>query len=129
MLTFFALEPFKASTREKTLKNISDVLVELNFNALKRKMSAIFTNCLEEINDSLEEFKSDHKLTLDLTSGKTITYTPEIRRRTLMTFAEAVQQCNDILLSIRKSINMQDLLETFISIALDKLENKTYNNF
>jgi hypothetical protein len=120
-----ALEPFKGDTREETLKNLKETVKSLNFQAIKRKICAIQTHCMSELEDELDEFKSTcDTLELDLPSGRSVKYTPEIKRRTLMTFAEAFKGVNETLKAVRNAGSFGDLLEFFLKDALNALHPK-----
>ena len=120
-----ALEPFRADSREETLKKLKDTVSSLNFMAIKRKMAAIMTHCMSELEDELDEFKSTvDNLELQLPTGKTVKYTPEIRRRTLMTFAEAFMTVNQSLRAIRSANGFVDLFEFYLKDALNAMYPK-----
>jgi hypothetical protein len=120
-----ALEPFKADTRQETLKKLQETVKSLNFMAIKRKMAAVMTHCMSELEDELDEFKSTvDELELQLPTGKTVKYTPEIRRRTLMTFAEGFMTVNQSLRAIRSANGFTDLFEFYLKDALDVMYPK-----
>lgn len=116
------LANFKGDSRDQTVKNIADSLHQVNFNAVKRKLEAIYINALDDLEEALNSFKKsvdDYELELD--SGKKIKYTPEIKRRTLMTFAESRKTLFHILKEIKKSGDIEDLIEVFFHRQLDAL--------
>lgn len=120
-----ALAPFKGDTREETLKNLNETVKALSFQAIKRKMSAIQTHCMSELEDELDEFKATvDTLELELSNGKTVKYTAEIRRRTLMTFAESFKSVNEALKAIRNAGSFSALFEYFLKVALDDMHPK-----
>lgn len=117
-----ALQPFVGDDREETLKNLKETVKELSFQAIKRKMSAIMTNCMSDIEDELDEFKSGFdSLELELKNGRKVKYTPEIKRRTLMTFAESFKSVNEALRSIRSADSFGALFEYFLKDTLDEM--------
>lgn len=117
-----ALQPFAGSDKDETLKNLKETVKALSFQAIKRKMSAIMTNCMSDIEDELDEFKSGFdSLELELKNGRKVKYTPEIKRRTLMTFAEAFKTTNETLRAIRSAASFGDLFEYFLKDALDDM--------
>lgn len=119
------LANFKGSERRETIKNIVDTLHQLNFQAIKRKIQSIYVSALDDLDDSLDAFKTNSdSYKLKLENGKEITYTQEIKRRTLMTFAEANKTILEMLSSIRKSNNMAEMLEVFFSRQLDDLHGE-----
>lgn len=120
-----ALQPFAGADRDETLKNLKETVKELSFQAIKRKMSAIMTNCMSDIEDELDEFKSGFDtLELELKNGRKVKYTPEIKRRTLMTFAESFKTINETLRAIRGAASFGDLFEYFLKDALADLHPK-----
>jgi hypothetical protein len=116
------LANFKGDSRDQTVKNIADSLHELHFNAAKRKLEAIYINALDDLDDALTAFKtSGDEYELNLDTGKKITYTPEIKRRTLMTFAEARKTLYSMISKIKKCSYIEDLIEVFFHMQLDAL--------
>ena len=117
-----ALEPFAGADKEETLRALKETVKALSFQAIKRKMSAIMTHCMSELEDELDEFKSGFdSLELELKNGRKVKYTPEIKRRTLMTFAEAFKTTNETLRAIRGAASFGDLFEYFLKDALDDM--------
>lgn len=120
-----ALEPFVGADKDETLKNVKETLKELSFEAIRRKMAAVMTHCLSELEDELDEFKSTvDNLELELKSGQTVKYTAEVKRRTLMTFAEGFRSVNCDLKAIRNANGFGDLLSYFLKDALEDLHPK-----
>lgn len=116
------LAKFKGDSREETVKNIADSLHQLNFQAVKRKLQAIYIHTIDDLDEALESFKkSADSYELELDDGKKIKYTPEIKRRTLMTFAESRKQLYQQLATIRKAGDIEDLIEAFFSAQLDSI--------
>jgi hypothetical protein len=80
---------------------------------------------MSELEDELDEFKSTvDSLELQLPTGKVVKYTPEIRRRTLMTFAEGFMTVNQTLRAIRNANSFGDLFEFYLKDALDAMYPK-----
>lgn len=116
------LANFKGSDRSTTLKNIADSLHQLNFQAIKRKIQSIYVSALDDLDEALDAFKTNSdSYNLKLDNGQDIKYTKEIKRRTLMTFAEANRTIMEFLSKIRKTADMEQLLEIFFSKQLDDL--------
>ena len=116
------LANFKGSTRKETLKNVNDSLHQLNFQAVKRKIQSIYVSALDDVDEALDSFKThgdEYKLKLD--DGTEIKYTQEIKRRTLMSFAEARKTIAEMLSKIRGANSMEQLIEVFFSDQLNKL--------
>lgn len=122
------LANFKGSSRKETLKNVADSLHQLNFQAVKRKIQSIYVSALDDLDEALDTFKmhsSEYVLKLD--NGKEIKYTKEIKRRTLMSFAEASRTVAEMLAKIRKAQNMEQLVEVFFDRQLDQIHGEYHD--
>ena len=122
MQTKKALEAFKGKDIEDTITTIAKNLQQLNHSSVKRKIQAIYIAALDDLEESLNSFKSgvnDYKL--ELKNGQTIKYTKEIQRRTLMTFAEARRQIIELLNDIRRCDDMYDLVDVFFKEQLKQM--------
>lgn len=116
------LANFKGSDRQETVKNIADSLHQLNFQAIKRKIQSIYVSAMDDLDEALDAFKTNSdSYKLKLENGKEISYTQEIKRRTLMTFAEANKSITEMLAKIRKADDLPQLLEVFFHRQLDDL--------
>lgn len=116
------LEPMAGPTQKHTLKNITTALGPLSFESAKRKMGAIIISALHDLEDELDAFKSkgaEQKITLS--NGKEVGVTPEVRRRTLMTFADSRKELMDLLHQVRAAQDKTDLVKPFIGRALEDL--------
>ena len=105
------LGKFKADTAEQTVANIADSLKDADYRAFKTKVEAIITNSEKELQDTLDNFKenySDYKVKLD--NGKTVGYTKEIVRRTLLVFAETRKTLQRIKDQVDQAQSMQDVV-------------------
>ena len=116
------LDQLRGDSRDETIKNIADSLHQLSFESLKRKLQAIYIATLDDLEESLDSFKiGAANYNLELENGQKITYTPEIKRRTLLTFAEARKEIIKILNAIRKCNYMEDVIELFFRKQLDDM--------
>jgi len=116
------LANFKGSDRLETVKNIADSLHQLNFEAIKRKIQSIYVSAMDDLDEALDAFKmNSDSYNLKLDSGQDIKYTQEIKRRTLMTFAEANRTIAEMLSKIRRAQDMEQMLEIFFGRQLDDL--------
>jgi RNA processing factor Prp31 len=116
------LANFKGTDREETVKNIVKSLHQLNFEAVKRKIQSIYVSALDDLDEALDAFKTGaDEYILELENGKKIKYTQEIKRRTLMTFAEAHKTLIEMLARLRKAGDMAQLIEIFFGKQLDDL--------
>lgn len=117
-----ALEPFKGETKEDTISNICDTLQQLNFTAIKKKIQAIYVNALDDVEDALDAFKMKaDEYELELPDGQKIKYTKEIKRRTMMSFADTKQGIYEMLNKIKKADDLPDLIELFFHSQLKQL--------
>ena len=117
-----SIEAFKGEDREETITNIVKSLNQLNFQSIKRKMQAIYVASYDDLEEALNSFKTGaEEYKLNLKNGQTITYTKEIKRRTLMVFAEARRQLIETLSDIRRTNDMYDLVELFFKPQLDQM--------
>lgn len=116
------VEKFKGDTREDTVDAIAKSLRQLKFESVRRKMQAIYISAIDDLDDALDAFKTNgDTYELEVDNGKKIKYTKEIKRRTLMSFAEARRSLVETLTEIRRSKEMHDLIELFLERQLDKV--------
>ena len=116
------LAKFKGTDRTATLKNIVDSLHQLHFDSVKRKIQSIYASALDDLDEALASFKQhadEYKLKLD--DGREIKYTPEIKRRTLLTFAESRRTIFEMLSKLRSATSMEQLIEIFFERQLSQL--------
>lgn len=106
------LRKFKGTSIADTVENVTDTLVNTNFNAVKRKMIAIIDNTVEDLEDALEQFKKDYKsYKIELSNGKTMVgYSPEVTDRTLLVFAETNRDLGNLRSQIAKSKDISELV-------------------
>jgi hypothetical protein len=116
------LEPFVKADKTGTITAIVNSMNDMHFETVKRKLTAVLTSTLVDLDDELEAFKKsvDQKV-LKLDNGDKIKYTPEIRRRTLMTFAESIKNVNDMLQDIRRCKDMTAVIELFFGDIIAEL--------
>lgn len=114
------IDKLKGSDREATLKNLTSTLHQLNFESVKRKIQAIYVSALDDLDEALETFKKNaDSYSLKLDDGTTIKYTKEIKRRTLLTFAEAHKTLREMLVLIQRAADLGQLIEIFFQRQLD----------
>ena len=105
------LAKFKAKHEFDTAQAVAENLSDLNFNSVKTKIRAILSAANDEVSDMLKKYKAevdDYKV--ELKNGKTVKYSPEIRRRTLTAFAETKAGINAMIEGIDKSSNFTALI-------------------
>jgi hypothetical protein len=116
------LQKFQGEDRDETLERITKSLNQLNFGSVRRKIQAIYIAAIDDLEDALSSFKTNgDDYVLNLKDGQTIKYTKEIKRRTLLTFAEARRQLIETLHKVRRANDMYDLVNTFFGDQLDSL--------
>lgn len=116
------LANFQGSDRSETIKNIADTLHQLDYESVKRKIQSIYVSALDDLDEALDAFKTNSdSYKLKLENGKEIRYTKEIKRRTLMSFAEASRTLIEMLTQVRKAPNMAALIEVFFGRQLDDI--------
>jgi hypothetical protein len=119
------LQPYRGEDKGETVRNIAVAVKRLSFESIKKKMGAILTAALADLEDELNEFKEDvDELKLQLENGKAIKYTPEIRRRTLLTFAEAKRTIGDQLKHVRRAEQVEDLIVLFFKGAIKEMHQE-----
>lgn len=119
------IEKFKGESREETLKNIADSLNQVNVAAIRRKMQAIYLNAHDDLEEALTAFRQNaDQYQLELPNKKKIKYTKEIKRRTLMTFAEAKKELEYMIKKLHSTTDLYDLLEVFLKNQLDAVHSK-----
>lgn len=120
------LEKFQGDSREETIQNVVDSVSQLSFQSIKRKICSIYATSIDDLEDALNSFKEGaDSYELELDDGKKIKYTKEIRRRTLMTFAEAKRTLLRVLLLVKKAGDMYELVETIFKRQLNDLHGES----
>lgn len=105
------LAKFKGKHEFDTAKAVADNIGDLNFNSTKTKIRAILSAANDEVSDMLKKYKDevdDYKV--ELKNGKTVKYSPEIRRRTLTAFAETKAGIKTMIEGIDKADNFTALI-------------------
>lgn len=106
----------KGESIEETIKNISKILNgSQDFNGTKRKIEAIISATDEELKEMLSKFKkhkddAETSYKLKLKSGKSLGLSPEIIKRTLMTFAETKRNLVELSQRVNESKSFEDLI-------------------
>lgn len=105
----------KGDTPTQTLKNVSKILNNTDFNGTKTKISAVIGATIEELDSMLAQFKKhkdDPTVTyrLKLKSGKSIGLSPEMIKRTLLTFAETKRNLRELASSVDGAKSFDNLI-------------------
>lgn len=109
---------------EDTLTKFAGGFSHLNNNAYRQKISAMIKATIEEVNVTLVEFNKNHSsYKLQLKNGKTIGYTDEIVKRTLLMFAEVHKHLEEYKERVDKTRSMKELLSAIIGNVAEKIHN------
>ena len=105
------LKKFGGKTPEELVVNMAKSLNQVSVQGTKRKMESIIIATSEQLQDALNDFKENaDRYKKKLSTGKTIGYSPEIRRRTLLTFADTKRALGDLLRQIKKADSIAGLI-------------------
>jgi hypothetical protein len=105
------LGKFKGENAEATVANIANSLKDADHRAFIGKVKAIIEHSQKELQETLDNFKenyTDYKVKLD--NGKTVGYTKEIVRRTLLVFAETRKTLERIEERVAQAKSMADVV-------------------
>lgn len=116
------LEKFKGATADETVDNMLNSLVQLSFGATKKKTEAILTNLRNELEDLLENFKKNaDRYTLELPDGIRVKYTKEVKRRTLLTFAETLRRVENMMADVNEARTLKRLIRIIFGDKINRL--------
>lgn len=116
------LMQFKGKNEYDTAKKVADELHNLNFHSAKTKILAILSASLDEVGQMLRDFKKEvSNYQVNLKNGKQVSYSPEIKRRTLTSFAEVKQDLIKMVDDIKKAPNMTAILLVLYSRVFKSL--------
>ena len=102
----------KGKTPEETIQNVAKELHgNDDYRGTKRKVGSLVAATQQKVKDSLNAFKANKdQFQLKLKSGKTIGLSAEIIRRTLVAFAEAKRDLDELAGKIDKTQNLSQLV-------------------
>lgn len=105
------LRKFGGDTPEECVVNMAKSLNQVNVQATKKKMESILIATLEQLEEALQDFKNNaDKYKKKLSTGKVVGYSPEVKKRTLLTFADTKRTLNKLLTTVKNSKNISDLI-------------------
>lgn len=113
----------KGDTPTQTIRNVSKTLNGADdFNGTKRKIEAIIEATSDELAKMLGKFKkhkddTESTYRLKLKSGKAIGLSPEIVKRTLMTFAETKRNLVELLEKVKGADTFEQLVSVLYGRA------------
>lgn len=102
---------YLGKTPEETAQNFSKTLKIADFGMYKTKIIAILSDTKSDLKTRLDKFKQeagDYKVKLK--NGKTIAYSEESRKRTLLAFAELFKEIDRLIVDVKKSQKVEDLI-------------------
>jgi len=107
-----ALEVVKGKTPEDTIRNLAKELMGgEDWRATQRKILALVKATKEKLAGQLKDFKANKdNFQLKLKSGKTMGFSAEIIRRTLLAFAEAKRDLDKLEEKIGKAKNFAQIV-------------------
>ena len=98
----------------ETIRNLAGTLNGSDFIGVKKKIQAIVAATIKDLDARLVEFKKNKESAgaykLKLKSGKSMGLSPEIVKRTLMTFAETRRNLQELLLKVRGATTFEELI-------------------
>lgn len=103
-------------TPPATLKNVAKILNgSQDFQGVKRKVEAVVQATIDELGNMLVKFQkhkdsTDDTYSLKLKNGKTMGLSPEIVRRTLMTFAETRRNLEELKDKVNQAKSFDNLI-------------------
>lgn len=113
----------KGSTPTETLRAVSKTLHGgTDLNGVKKKILAVVAATIDELGSMLTKFKkhkdsAENTYQLKLKNGKTIGLSPEIVRRTLMAFAEAKRNLEELHENVGSTKTFDNLVSVLYSRA------------
>lgn len=102
---------YRGNTPEETAHNFAKTLKISDFSMYRNKIAAILADTKDDLKERLNTFKQeagDYKVKLK--NGKTIAYSEESRKRTLLAFAELFKEIDRLIIDTKKSERVEDLI-------------------
>ena len=115
---------FKADTYELTLKNFVSSLRYSDNTALQKKIFAVISTTITELDESLNTFKSGWKDYTYDSYTKEIKYNDEIYNRTLLHYAETYKNMNTLLENVKKPKTMIGLVHVLFGKKIEEVQNE-----
>lgn len=117
---------FKGETPTDTLNNFVKNLSNIKFQDVKTKIISILKSTVDDVNKELKTFKDENdKYKLTLKNGKTVGYTQEVIKRTLVAFAELNKDLSELLSTVKKSKNINHLIGALYGKAIEDIHNES----
>lgn len=123
------LRKFGGDSPEECVVNMAKSLNQVNVQATKKKMEAILIATLEQLEEALQDFKNNaDKYKKKLSTGKIVGYSPEVKKRTLLTFADTKRSLNKLLTTIKNSKNISDLIVAMYGRQIKEIFSEVSEN-
>lgn len=116
---------YKGSSTEETVRNFVKSLKINDFAMYQMKILAILKDTQRDLDERLNVFKqesSDYKV--ELKNGKTVPYSEESRKRTLLAFAELKKELDKLQRLVKKSNNVESLVVSMYGKLIDEVQSK-----
>ncbi len=131
-LSRVAKEVFAAnagSTTTDTIKNVAAILNGSDYNGTKTKIDAIIDATLAELASLLETFTATHadpekSYKLKLKNGKTIGLSDSVVKRTLVAFAEAKRNLEELKTNVKNADSFAQLVSVLYGRAAKDLHSE-----
>lgn len=115
---------FKADTYEQTIQNFCSSLRYSDNTALQKKIYAVISTSITELDESLNTFKSGWKDYSYKSYTKEIKYNDEIYNRTLLHYAETFKNMNTLLENVKKPKTMIGLVHVLFGKKIEEVQNE-----
>ena len=116
------LAKFGGKNEYDTAKAVADSVSNLNFRSVKTKIRAILSAAKDEVREMLSDYKKEvDNYKVELKNGKTVKYSPEIKRRTLTAFAEVKSDLESMITGVDKTSNLTGLILVLYGKTLKSL--------
>ena len=117
-----ALSSYAGATTSETIKNLVQNLPVRNPSAVKTGVHKAIQQGIKDLDEGLQKYNSSWKdFRLNLKSGREISFTDEIHRRTLMVFAEVRQEMTAMLEAVDQSQSINDVINAVYGYFLKKI--------
>lgn len=121
---------YRGKTTAETIANFVKSLKINDFGMYQKKIIAILSDTNNELSTRLDAFKkeaSDYKV--ELKNGKTIDYSEESVKRTLLAFAELKKEINKLLELTKKAKSVNDLISALYGKFISDVHKKVEESF
>jgi len=120
------LEPIKGETPEQAIRNFADTMAGINdYTAIKKKVLAMTAGTATELKEKLEDFKENQSgYSLKLKNGTELKLSPEVIKRTLLSFAEAKKNLTVLFDKVKVTTSLAQLLAILYGVQAKKVHQQ-----